>query len=70
MVLPISDNSELPSNIGLRHRAGVGASEHSDVLVVILSEETGKFSVTKSGHLYQDVRLEDIKKEMYDAMVS
>jgi uncharacterized protein (TIGR00159 family) len=70
VVLPISDNSDLPSNIGLRHRAGVGASEHSDVLVVILSEETGKFSVTKSGHLYQDVRLEDIKKEMYDAMVS
>lgn len=70
VVLPISDNSSLPGNIGLRHRSGVGASEHSDVMVIILSEETGKFSVAKNGQFYQDVRLEDIKKEMFDAMTS
>jgi diadenylate cyclase len=70
VVLPISDNSNLPANIGLRHRSGVGASEHSDVLVVILSEETGKFSISKSGNLFQDIRLEEVKKEMYKAMTS
>ena len=70
VVLPISDSSKLPSNIGLRHRSGVGASEHSDVLVVILSEESGKLSMSKGGNLYQDVRHEDVKKEMYDAMIS
>ena len=70
VVLPISDNSSLPGNIGLRHRSGVGASEHSDVMVIILSEETGKFSIAKSGQFYQDVRLEEIKKEMFEAMTS
>lgn len=70
VVLPISDNTALPGNIGLRHRSGVGASEHSDVMVIILSEESGKFSVAKNGQFYQDVRLEDIKKEMFDAMTS
>lgn len=70
VVLPISDNANLPSNIGLRHRSGVGATEHSDVLVVILSEETGKLSISKNGNLYQDIRLEEIKKEMYNAMIS
>jgi uncharacterized protein (TIGR00159 family) len=70
VVLPISDQSNLPSNIGLRHRSGVGATEHNDVLVVILSEESGKFSISKSGNLYQDIRLEDVKKEMYKAMIS
>ncbi|MBK7762153.1 MAG: TIGR00159 family protein [Bacteroidetes bacterium] len=69
VVLPISDNTKLPSNIGLRHRSGVGATEHSDVLVVILSEESGKISVAKNGNLFQDMRMEDVKKEMYDAMV-
>ena len=70
VVLPISDNSDLPSTIGLRHRSGVGATEHSDVLVVILSEENSKFSIAKNGNLYQDIRLEDVKKEMYSAMIS
>jgi uncharacterized protein (TIGR00159 family) len=70
VVLPISDSSTLPGNIGLRHRSAVGATEHSDVISVILSEETGKYSIAKSGNLYQDIRPEDVKKEMYDAMVS
>lgn len=70
VVLPISDNTKLPSNIGLRHRSGVGATEHSDVLVVILSEETGKLSISKNGNLFLDVRMEEVKKEMYNAMIS
>jgi diadenylate cyclase len=70
VVLPISDSSKLPSNIGLRHRSAAGASEHSDVLVVILSEETGKLSTSKNGVLYQDIPLEDIKKDMYQAMIA
>jgi uncharacterized protein (TIGR00159 family) len=70
VVLPISDRSDLPSTIGLRHRSGVGASDHSDVLVVILSEETGTFSLAKGGVLSQNIPLEQVKKEMYDAMTS
>ena len=70
VVLPISDNTKLPSQIGLRHRSGVGATEHSDVLVVILSEETGRVSIAKQGQLFLDMPLEEIKKEMYSALIS
>ena len=68
IVLPVSDSHDLPSNIGLRHRAGVGASEHSDVLVVILSEESNKFSLAMQGKLLADVSIEQVKKEMFNAM--
>lgn len=70
IVLPISDSTELPGNIGLRHRAAVGASEHSDVLVVIVSEENSRFSLASGGKLRINVPIEEVKKEMYHAMIS
>jgi uncharacterized protein (TIGR00159 family) len=68
VVLPISDSNDLPSSIGLRHRSAVGATEHSDVLVIVVSEETSKFSIASHGKIKMDVPLEEIKKEMYKAM--
>ena len=50
-VLPLSDSSRLHADLGTRHRAGVGLSEISDSLVVIVSEETGAISVAVSGVL-------------------
>ena len=44
-VMPLSDNPHLPSDLGTRHRAGVGTSEVSDAVVVIVSEENGTISV-------------------------
>lgn len=70
VVLPISDSTELPSGTGLRHRSAVGASEHSDVLVVILSEQTGRLSIASQGKLSMDLPMEEIKKEMYQAMIA
>lgn len=68
IILPISDSVELPGSIGLRHRSAVGASEQSDVLVVVVSEETGKISLASQGKLHLHVAMEEVKKEMFSAM--
>lgn len=49
--LPLSDNMELSKQLGTRHRAGVGISEVSDSLTIIVSEETGKVSIAQGGKL-------------------
>ena len=50
-VLPLSESNRLSAALGPRHRAGVGMSEISDAVVVIVSEETGTISVAVSGML-------------------
>ena len=50
-VLPLSDSSRLSADLGTRHRAGVGMSESSDAVVVIVSEETGTISEAVGGML-------------------
>lgn len=50
-VLPISSNPSLPPGLGLRHRAGLGSSENSDTVALIVSEETGDISVARKGRL-------------------
>ena len=49
--LPLSTNPEIIKDLGTRHRAGIGMSENSDAVVVIVSEETGVISVARDGHL-------------------
>lgn len=49
--LPLSQNPNLSKELGTRHRAGLGVSEESDAVVVIVSEETGAISVAMSGEL-------------------
>ena len=60
-ILPISDNAALPKNTGLRHRAGVGISEISDVHVFIVSEENGEISFAHKGKLESDIDAERIE---------
>ena len=50
-MLPLSKNASLSSDLGMRHRAGIGMSEHSDAVVAIVSEETGSISVAIDGML-------------------
>lgn len=53
--LPLSDNIQLSKDLGTRHRAGIGISEVSDCLTIIVSEETGKVSIAKEGKLIRNV---------------
>lgn len=50
-ILPLSDNPQIQSELGTRHRAAVGMSENSDAVVLVLSEETGELSLAVSGVL-------------------
>ncbi len=60
--LPLSDNLDLSKNLGTRHRAGVGISEVSDSLTIIVSEETGRVSVAKGGQLKVGLTKEELKE--------
>ncbi len=54
-VLPVSENSSLPAKIGLRHRSAVGATEGTDVLAFVVSEENGQISYAYGGLLFMDI---------------
>lgn len=53
--LPLSENPDLTSSLGTRHRAGIGISEHSDAVAVIVSEETGIISIAVEGVLTRNL---------------
>ncbi|PSR05695.1 MAG: TIGR00159 family protein [Bacteroidetes bacterium SW_11_45_7] len=57
-VLPVSENPYLPARIGMRHKAGVGITEHSDAIAIIVSEETGEISYAKNGQLEHHVSIQ------------
>lgn len=69
VVLPVSDNPELPPRIGLRHRSGTGATEQSDSLAIIVSEERGNISYAENGKLYMNVSLEEMKSKLYQKLI-
>lgn len=50
-ILPLSKNNDIDQSLGTRHRAGLGISEESDAVVVIVSEETGRISLANKGKL-------------------
>lgn len=61
-VLPLSESSRLSADLGTRHRAGVGMSEISDAVVVIVSEETGTISVAIGGTLKRHLAPQTLEK--------
>lgn len=62
--LPLSDNLDLSKELGTRHRAGVGISEVTDSMTVIVSEETGRISIAYEGELERNLNAEEVKEKM------
>ena len=61
-VLPLTQNRNISSDLGTRHRAGIGVSEVSDAVVVIVSEETGTISVAVGGMLKRHLAPQTLEK--------
>ncbi len=62
--LPLSDNMHLSKELGTRHRAGIGVSEITDCLTIIVSEETGKVSIAMGGTLIRNVDGDYLKNKI------
>lgn len=62
--LPLSDNLSLSKELGTRHRAGVGISEVTDSLTIIVSEETGRISIAYEGELIRNVDAETFRQKL------
>lgn len=61
-ILPLTDNSELPEQLGLRHRAAVGITEQSDAIALIISEETGLISIANRGKVKTNVSIDEMER--------
>ena len=67
-VLPLSENHNLSADLGTRHRAGVGLSEVSDAVVVIVSEETGAISVAIGGMLKRHLAPQTLERLLHNEL--
>ena len=63
-VLPLTQNKQLSKELGTRHRAGIGITENSDALVIIVSEETGVISFAQNGNLTRFLDAKNIEKTL------
>lgn len=61
-ILPLTENEKLPPQFGLRHRAGIGITEMSDAVAVIVSEETGEISYAKQGRVKMNISYTELDK--------
>ncbi|MFN0274446.1 MAG: diadenylate cyclase CdaA [Chitinophagales bacterium] len=67
-VLNVSENSNLPSGLGLRHRSAVGITEVSDAVAIVVSEENGEISYAKEGRLKQNITTEELQRILARAL--
>ena len=68
-MLPLSRNVNLSRDLGMRHRAGIGVSESSDAVVVIVSEETGSISVALGGMLKRHLKPETLNQLLCNELI-
>ncbi len=60
-ILPVSSNRNIPNSMGLRHRSGIGITEQTDAIAVIVSEQTGSISFVKNGQITADITPTQLK---------
>ena len=68
-VLPLSESNRLSADLGTRHRAGVGMSEVSDAVVIVVSEETGAISVAVGGMLKRHLAPQTLERLLRNELV-
>jgi diadenylate cyclase len=66
--LPITDQVSLPHRYGMRHLAAVGMSEHSDALIIVVSEETGYITVVETGEIKENITPDELRNILHEEM--
>lgn len=69
VILPVSNERDIPLRFGLRHRAAIGISEKTDAVVLVVSEETGKVSYIKNGNFIMYESWEDLIQKLNEDLV-
>ncbi|MBR1508366.1 MAG: diadenylate cyclase CdaA [Eubacterium sp.] len=67
--LPLTDRNDLTKELGTRHRAGIGISEVSDSVTIIVSEETGSISVAKKGNILRNLSENGLREQLLDLQI-
>lgn len=68
-ILPVSKDEHLPTDLGLRHRAAIGATVLTDAVAVIVSEQTGQISYCKDGEITRDISPTVLEQILSDALL-
>ena len=66
-ILPVSNNQDIPKELGLRHRSALGLSQETDAKVIIVSEESGTISMAHEGKLYHNITAEELQVKLVSA---
>ena len=61
-ILPVTQRSNIPTNLGLRHRAAIGITENTDCIAIVVSEQTGTISYCFEGEIQKNVTPDDLKR--------
>jgi diadenylate cyclase len=69
-VLPVADGEDVPSSLGFRHRAAIGMSEATDAAVVVISEQTGRISLTLEGELYPNIPASEVEDRLREYLMA
>ena len=65
-MLPLTQNRFLSSQLGMRHRAGIGITESTDALAVVVSEETGYISIAENGTLFRNIDVQRLRERLLE----
>lgn len=63
-ILPVSENQNIPKDLGLRHRAAIGVTENTNLMAIVVSEETGEIAITQNGKYRLNLKQEKVIKNI------